>query len=164
MYLQNMLMCRLPGNGMNNSRKIFIQGVLTGILLCFLGAGAYFYGPSMIPQKAPKAELSFDDALTKIKSKNIRNIDIRSESMELTGTDGDIYIVNLDASDATRNEILNIAKDSGTSIKLEPASSGYGWIMLIQFLPIVFLGLAFVATLSLGILAYKALFNKRVDK
>lgn len=146
---------------MNNNRKNFIQGVLTGVLLCLVGAGAYFFGPSLITQKGQPTEVSFDDALTKIQSKTVKEALVRAEVLELTGNDGNIYIVRLDSSDATRTAILAAAKESGTSIKLEPASSGYGWIVLMQFWPIAFLGLSFVATLSLAILAYQALFDKK---
>jgi hypothetical protein len=95
--------------------------------------------------------------------------------MELVDTQDEVFIVRIEAGsdaqsgpfggdDATRTAVFVAAGDSGTAIKLEPASSGYGWAMLIQFLPLIFPGLSFIATISLAILAYKALLNKRVDK
>jgi len=83
--------------------------------------------------------------------------------MELTDTQGEIFVVKLDSSDATRTAILAAARESGTAIKLEPASSGRGWIILMQFWPLAFLGMCAIATASLAILAWKALLNERVD-
>jgi hypothetical protein len=149
---------------MNNNRKNFIQGVFTGILLCVLGAWAFFYGPSLLSQKGQPREISFDKAISWIQNKDIKEVVVKRDTLELTDTQGEIFVVHLDASDATLDAVISAARDSGTALKLEPPSSGYGWIVLVQLLPFAFLGLSFVATVSLAVLAYKALFNKRVDK
>jgi len=65
---------------MNNSRKNFIQGVLTGILLCLLGAGAYFYGPALLARKAQPREITFDKAMSWVQNKDIKNVVVKQET------------------------------------------------------------------------------------
>jgi ATP-dependent Zn protease len=147
---------------MNSGRKNFIQGVATGILLCIIGAGAYFYVPSLFPKSAPR-DVSLEKSLEWIRNKDIKTVVIKQENLELTDTQGEKFVAMIGESEQTRQMIFQAAKDTGTTIKIEPTSSGRGWFYLIQLLPLILLGMFAICTASLAILAYKALFNKRVD-
>jgi cell division protease FtsH len=88
--------------------------------------------------KTPQ-DLSFDAGLTQIKNKDIKEAVIKQDSLELTNKSNEKFSVKLDSSDATRAEILSAAKETGTEIRLEPASSGWGWIVIINALPFLLL-------------------------
>src|SRR5437868_9080073 len=87
--------------------------------------------------QAPQSkELSFDAALTQIKNKDIKEVTVKQDTLELTGKANEAkFTAKLDTSDSTRDQIFAAAKDTDTVVKLEPASSGLGWLMLIQALP-----------------------------
>jgi cell division protease FtsH len=90
-------------------------------------------------QTTPPKELSFDAALTQIKNKDIKEVTIKSDSMDLVNQ-GDVKMTaKLDSSDATRDQIYAAATDTDTVIKLEPASSGFGWLILVNALPFLLL-------------------------
>jgi cell division protease FtsH len=90
-------------------------------------------------QTTPPKELSFDAALTQIRNKDIKEVTIKTDSMELINK-GDVKMsAKLDGSDATREQIYQAAAETDTVIKLEPASSGFGWLLLINALPILLL-------------------------
>ncbi len=90
-------------------------------------------------QTAPPKELSFDAALTQIKNKDIKEAVIKQDSLELTNRSDVKFSVRLDASDSTRDQIYAAAKDTDTAIKLEPPSSGLGWLVLVNALPFILL-------------------------
>ena len=85
------------------------------------------------------ADMTFDAALTQIKNKDIKEAVIKQDSLELTNKSNEKFSVKLDAGDATRTAILTAANETGTEIRLEPASSGWGWLILIQALPFLLL-------------------------
>ena len=84
-------------------------------------------------------ELSFDTALTQIKNKDIKEAVIKQDLLELTNKSGEKLTAKLDSNDATRKEIYDAAKETGTTINLEPASQGWGWLVLINALPFLLL-------------------------
>jgi cell division protease FtsH len=84
-------------------------------------------------------ELSFDQAITRIKDKDAKEITVRQDVLELTSKSDEKFTSKLDASDATREDILKTAKEAGTTVKLEPASTGWGWLVLINALPFLLL-------------------------
>ncbi len=88
--------------------------------------------------KSPQ-ELSFDKALTQIRNKDISELTLKQDVLELTNKNGEKFTAKLDASDAPRESILKAADESGTKVSLEPASSGWGWIVLINALPFLLL-------------------------
>jgi len=92
-------------------------------------------------QTKPPQDLSFDAALTQIKNKDIKEAIIKQDSLELTNKNNpsEKFNVKLDSGDATRTAILAAAAETGTEIRLEPASSGWGWIVLINALPFLLL-------------------------
>ncbi len=90
-------------------------------------------------QTTPPKELSFDAALTQIKNKDIKEITIKQDSLELTNRSDVKFSARLDASDATRDQIYAAAKETDTVLKLEPASNGFGWQLVISFLPFILL-------------------------
>jgi cell division protease FtsH len=94
--------------------------------------------------KAP-GELSYDEALTRIRNKDIAEASIKQDSLELINKDKEKFVTKLDSSDATRTALLGaideINKEKPNSIRttLEQSSSGWGWIVLINALPFLLL-------------------------
>jgi cell division protease FtsH len=84
-------------------------------------------------------ELSFDKGLTYIRNKEVTKAVVRQDLMELTTKSGEKFTSKLDASDSTRDQIYAAAKETDTQIDLEPASTGYFWILLINALPFLLL-------------------------
>ena len=84
-------------------------------------------------------ELSFDKVLTTIRDKQGSELIIKADSLELTDKQGQKYITKLDASNATRDQIYAAAKETDLKITLEQASSGMGWLVLLQALPFLLL-------------------------
>ena len=90
-------------------------------------------------QTQPPKELTFDAALTQIRNKDIRDITIKQDTLELTSKNGDKAVARLDTSDETRKQIYAAANDTDTTIKLEAPSSGLGWLVLVNALPFILL-------------------------
>ncbi|MBA2735326.1 MAG: ATP-dependent metallopeptidase FtsH/Yme1/Tma family protein, partial [Pyrinomonadaceae bacterium] len=88
--------------------------------------------------KSPQ-ELSFDQALARIKGKDVTEAVVRQDMIEMTTKSNEKFTTKLDASDSTRDQIYAAANETGTKINLEPASSGWGWILLINALPFLLL-------------------------
>ena len=85
------------------------------------------------------AELSFDKAMTYINNKEVAELTVRQDALDITTKSNEKYTAKLDASDATRTQILAAAKDTDAKVNLEPPSSGVGWLLLIQALPFLLL-------------------------
>ena len=91
------------------------------------------------------SELSYDEALTRIRNKDIAEVTIKQDSLELINKDKEKFFTKLDASDATREQVLGMINQineekSGTiKTNLEQTSSGWGWIVLINALPFLLL-------------------------
>jgi len=90
-------------------------------------------------QTTPPKELSFDQATTQIKNKDIKEVTIKQDTLELTSKSGEKMVARLDASDSTRDQIYKAADGTDTSIKLEAPSSGLGWLVLVNALPFILL-------------------------
>jgi ATP-dependent Zn protease len=84
---------------------------------------------------AQQKEVTFNEALNLIRSKQIKEIVVRQDELTLEDKAKIKYYTKLDSSDGTRDKIYNAAKNTDTKISLEPASSGIFWIMLINLLP-----------------------------
>lgn len=146
---------------MNNTRKNFILGILTGIFLCVAAGAAWFYLPSALSKKSAQ-ELTVDDAVTRINNKDFKEANFKQSEVEFIDANGRKWITTI-SSDFTRETLFrtvnnfNSHNPSATIKTTESsASTGYGWVIVIQFLPLLFLGLF---TAFLAILAYKALFK-----
>lgn len=96
--------------------------------------------------KAPQ-ELSIDNAVARINNKDFKKAYFKQSSVEFTDANGNTYITTI-GSDTTREMLLKKVDEfnkanEGTSavieIKDEPASSGWGWLLLIQALPFLLL-------------------------
>ncbi|HEY0457504.1 MAG TPA: ATP-dependent zinc metalloprotease FtsH [Pyrinomonadaceae bacterium] len=91
------------------------------------------------------SELSYDEALTRIRNKDIAEVLIKQDSLELTNKDKEKFFTKLDNSDATRADLLgeikkvNDEKQGSIKTNLEQSSSGWGWIVLINALPFLLL-------------------------
>ncbi|MFN2501913.1 MAG: ATP-dependent zinc metalloprotease FtsH [Pyrinomonadaceae bacterium] len=90
-------------------------------------------------QTLPAKELSFDVAVTRIRDKDIKEVTVKQDTLELTNRADQKFTAKLDTSDATREQIFAAAKETDTIIKLEPPSSGLGWLVLINALPFILL-------------------------
>jgi cell division protease FtsH len=84
-------------------------------------------------------EVSFDQGMAQIRNKDTKEVFIKQTQAELTSKSDVKTFINLDTSDAPREAILKAADESGTTVKLEPASSGYFWILLMNALPFLLL-------------------------
>ncbi|MEQ1921947.1 MAG: ATP-dependent zinc metalloprotease FtsH [Pyrinomonadaceae bacterium] len=84
-------------------------------------------------------DLSFDAALTQIRNKDIKEVTVKQDTLELVSKSDVKFTAKLDTSDATRDQIFAAAKDTDTAIKLEAPSTGLGWQVLISLLPFVLL-------------------------
>lgn len=90
-------------------------------------------------QAKPATELSFDKAITQIRNKDIKEITVNQDTLELVDK-GDVKsIARIDSSEAARNQIFAAANETETKINLTQPSSGLGWLVLIQALPFVLL-------------------------
>src|SRR5437899_2968803 len=96
-------------------------------------------------QTQPPKELSFDAAMTQIKNKDIKEVTVKQDTLELTNKSDVKFTAKLDASDSTSDQIFAAAKETDTVIKLEPPSTGLGWRVLVNALPF---------TLLMGFLAF----------
>jgi cell division protease FtsH len=90
-------------------------------------------------QTTSPQELSFDQGLARIKNKEATEATVRQDTLEIVDKSGAKFTTKLDSSDATREVILAALNETGTKINLEPASSGWGWILLINALPFLLL-------------------------
>ena len=112
-----------------NKKITFAFGLVLFISIILAFA---LYNKTSAPQ-----ELSFDEALTKIKNKEASEVTVRQDMLVMTGKTNEKFAADLDASDAARIAILEAANETGTTIKLEPASSGWGWLLFINALPFI---------------------------
>src|SRR5438045_932340 len=90
-------------------------------------------------QVTPPKEVPFDAAMTQIRNKDIKEITVKQDTLELTSKSDVKSTAKLDASDATRDQIFAAAKDTDTQIKLEAPSTGLGWLVLVNALPFILL-------------------------
>lgn len=90
-------------------------------------------------QSKPAQELSFDAALTQIRNKDIKEVTIKSDTLELVNMSDEKLSAKLDASDATRDQIYAAVGGTDTKVNLEQSSSGIGWLLLINLLPFLLL-------------------------
>ncbi|QYO68417.1 ATP-dependent zinc metalloprotease FtsH [Leptolyngbya sp. 7M] len=96
--------------------------------------------------KAPQ-ELAINEAITRINNKDFKEAAIKQSGVEFTDADGNKFVTSL-GSDATRKLLVDKMDEfnkanEGTSAVIkyteEPASSGLGWLFLIQLLPFLLL-------------------------
>ncbi|MBK9163562.1 MAG: ATP-dependent zinc metalloprotease FtsH [Acidobacteria bacterium] len=90
-------------------------------------------------QTKPAQELSFDAALTQIRNKDIKEVTMKSDTLELVNMADEKLSAKLDASDATRDQIYAAVAGTDTKVNLEQSSSGIGWLLLINLLPFLLL-------------------------
>ncbi len=104
-------------------------------------------------QNKPAQDLSIDAAITHINNKEFKEALFRQSQVEFTDVNNAKYVTNI-GSDATikllKEKIAAFnEQNAGTSTQIvdrdEQKSEGWGWILLIQFLPIL---------LILGVLAF----------
>lgn len=113
-------------------------------LMIIAGAMFFVWFLQSKQSKNPQ-ELSLDQVATRIENKNIKEVFFKQSQVELTDADGAKYFANL-GSDPTRESLLGTIKDFNKNnpnapIKYneEPASSGWGWLVIINALPFLLL-------------------------
>ncbi len=84
-------------------------------------------------------ELSFDQALTRIRNKEVSEILMKAGQIELVDKNQVKFFAKLDASNAPRETILKAADENATTVNFEEASTGWGWIVLLNALPFLLL-------------------------
>jgi cell division protease FtsH len=94
---------------------------------------------------APSTELSLDQVITRIQDKQVKQVNFKQAQVEVIGIDDKTYFASI-GSDATRASLVTVIdehnKANATSIVKyteEPASSGFGWLLLLNMLPFLLL-------------------------
>jgi cell division protease FtsH len=93
----------------------------------------------------PPQELTIDLAMTRINNKEFKEANFKQSQVEFTDSNGAKWITTI-GSDPTREALLKSVNDfnvqnQSATIKTseESASTGYGWLVIIQLLPFVLL-------------------------
>lgn len=96
-------------------------------------------------QTAPSTELSLDQVITRIQDKQVKQVNFKQGQVEVVGSDDKTYFATI-GSDATRASLVTVIdehnKANATSIVKyteEAASSGMGWLLLLNLLPFLLL-------------------------
>ena len=85
--------------------------------------------------EAPE-EISFNQALTYIENKDVSKVLVKQDRLELEDKSKKKYFATIDASDAPRSLILKELREARVAdVKIEPSSSGWGWLLIINILP-----------------------------
>ena len=126
----------------SKARQVFLWLTIISAALLFVW---YLQGKQ---QKAPK-ELAINEAITRIDNKDFKEAAFKSSAVEFTDMAGNKFVTTI-GSDPTR-ELLSKKIDefnktnAGTSASIktteEAASSGLGWLILIQALPFLLFAL-----------------------
>ena len=66
------------------------------------------------------SELSYDGALTRIRNKDIGEVTIKQDSLELINKDKEKFLTKLDATDATRTNLLAAIDEINKENSTEP--------------------------------------------
>ena len=143
---------------MNGKNIIFLQGLFAGILLCVVVYSAYVYLPNLLKEKHPG--ISFEQALTKIKSGQASEIHVKQDVLEITDQNQEILTVKIDAGEVGEEKILAAAKDTSAKIIMEPAEKSSRWFILAD--PSVLI--VIFGTLIIFTVIYLNHLNNKVEK
>jgi cell division protease FtsH len=120
----------------SKARQVFLWLMIISSALLFVW---YIQGK----QQKPSQELTIDLAITRIQNKEFAEAHFKGSQVEFTDADGGKWVTSV-GSDPVREKLVGAVTDfnaanSGNQIQLkeDPTSTGFGWIMLIQFLPIL---------------------------
>jgi ATP-dependent Zn protease len=121
---------------MKSNRIITAAGFL--LFLSIVLISVWFLSPAKTPQ--PK-ELSLEQIVILIGSKQVKEVGFRRSQAEIVDMNGNKFAAIVD-TDQTRESLFEAIKEynkinSGAPIKYseEPASGGWGWIVLINTVP-----------------------------
>jgi cell division protease FtsH len=96
-------------------------------------------------QPPPSTELKLNEVIERIQNKQVEQVNFKKDLVEIIGTDKNTYTATI-GSDAVRAnlvaEIVAHNKENTTGrvqYTEEPASSGYGWLILLNILPLLLL-------------------------
>jgi ATP-dependent Zn protease len=107
-------------------------------LIIISGSLVFVWYLQTLKGQSPK-ELSFAAALTQIRNKDIKEVTVKQDTLELTNRNDAKFIAKLDAGDSFRAQIFAAAKETDTLVKLEPPSTGLGWPVVVNALPFILL-------------------------
>ena len=135
---------------------------LGGILLFFSVIVTFVWFLSPARPIEPK-DLTFDEALALIKKKEVSEVLITTDSLELTDKNKNKFYTKLDTSNATRELIvgtideINKEKPGSVKVNLEARQTNLGLNFLINALPFLVFVLMWAITLGVIIWAVKTL-------
>lgn len=141
----------------SDKSKHFLLGLTLGVFLSLVVFWALLHLPVKIQNEK---EISFEQTIELIKSKEISEVNIGSSRIQLIAKDKNRYYAPLDASDTPREYILKAADESVTKINLLPKSSGLFLMGLINAVPFIIL----FGFLALFIVFYNKHLKRKVEK
>lgn len=128
---------------MNLKQKIFyaVGGFLIGNAILI----GLFWGLKTYNTDKKQREISIQEAFQKINSEQIISATFKNSTVVIEDTNGEKFI-SIDASDSTREVFMEAIKQHNIAnskypirIEMKPASSGWGWLVLINALPFAFI-------------------------
>ena len=90
-------------------------------------------------QGKPSTEISYDKIWTQIENKDVKEVFIKQDSVEITDKSDNKFFTKLDTSDSLREPLIKATKESGATLKIEPASSNMWLYVLVNALPFLLL-------------------------
>lgn len=126
---------------MKSSRIIpAVAGIL--LFLSIVLTTVWFLSPAKSNQPT---EISVVNVVSKVEKREVKEINFRQSQVEITDNDGKKFFTSV-GSDATREVLLGTVKEynkTNTSAPIkyseEPASSGWGWVVLATYFPFYFM-------------------------
>jgi ATP-dependent Zn protease len=135
-----------------------IAGVL--LFLSIVLTSVWFYSTRSADEPA---QIKLDQAVSKIEKREIKEVSFKRSQIELTDNNGKKFFASV-GSDATRESLLGTIKEynkinTSAPIKYneEPVSSGWGWLVLINFLPAALFFTMWGLTLAVIVYAVRTL-------
>ena len=125
--------------------------ILLSVLIVWacLSVAAFYFLLTPSRSAAPK-EISYQQALTGVRDGAYSEIFIRSSSVEFTDKDNNKFVTYVNKNDAPVKALFEAAGGTGVQIRMEPASDGTFWIVLLNALPFLIL-IGFGAILTVGL-------------
>jgi ATP-dependent Zn protease len=126
--------------------------IAVGIVL-FLSIAVTFIW-FLSPAKKLANELTLDEAITRVRNKQIEKVTVKQDQLEIIDKSHNRFYTKIDQTSEPGKQIYDAAAGTDTQINLEPASTGYVWILLINSLPFYIM---WIVTLAVIVYAVKVL-------
>lgn len=140
--------------------------ILVGIagVLVFLSIALTFVWILPSKESSGAKEITYDEALSKIKNREISEVSIKQETLEIINKNEEKFFTKIDTKDRTRSNLLlaidsvNLDKPGSVKVNIEQSSSSVqssmGWFVLLNSLPFY---LMWAATLAVIVYAVRTL-------